>query len=116
MCAIFFFLLLFIVWTLYVYTLYQTFFCVNIYSTLKKYLSVVSSYCFCFFFVLLLLHLSVCFVSLWLISHPTVALCVCVCVCVAVYVCIACHRVQHFATTITLLHQLRKIPEKLVER
>jgi len=44
------------------------------------------------FIVLLLLHLSLCFVSLWLIPHPTVAIknlrihgIMCVCVCM--YVC-----------------------------
>jgi hypothetical protein len=52
---------------------------------------------------LLFLHLSVCFVSLWLIPHSIVAItnlwfrenmCVCVCVCVCVYVCMK-HRAHN---------------------
>jgi len=77
-----------------VYTSHQTFLC-YIYSILERYLSVVSSYCVCVVFVLFFLHLSVCYVSLWLIPHPTVAItnlrihgmCVCVCVFVKMYGC-----------------------------
>jgi hypothetical protein len=63
-----------------VYTLCQTLracacVCVcYLYRISKNYLSVVSSFCFCVVFVLLLLHLSVRFISLRLIPHPTVGI------------------------------------------
>jgi hypothetical protein len=42
----------------------SNYFLCYIYSILKRYLSVVSSYCVCVVFVLFFLHLSVCDVSL----------------------------------------------------
>jgi len=53
--------------------LYVKLFLCYLHNILKKYLSVVSSFCFCIS-VSLLLHLSVSFVSLWLIPHLIVAI------------------------------------------
>jgi lipopolysaccharide export LptBFGC system permease protein LptF len=52
----------------------SNFFLSSLHNIFKTCLSMVSSFCFCVVFVLLLLHLSVCFESLCLIPHLTVAI------------------------------------------
>jgi len=72
----------------YVYTLCQTFFCF-VFTVFWKGICLWFCHIVCVVFVLFFLRLCVCYVSLWLIPHPFVAItnlrihgiCVCVCVC-----------------------------------
>jgi len=100
MCKIFFisYCLLFGPCIMCVYFM-SIFFLDYLHGILRKYLSVVSSYCVCVVFVLFFLHLSVCYVPLCLIPHPIFAITnlrihgmyVCVCVYVCMYVCMYEH-------------------------